>query len=301
MIINLQLEQMATSAVTQTDLLHEIWSKVFEYLLADDRKTVRLTCHRFYEIANCISLLKSEEIIFYGNITFASIGSLASCRRKIWNLKFVEVNLSADSGFLSFFQSQGAYVHSLVFDRCTVIPESLKYMIVNCVNLRSFAISGESFRRGHSLDLNYILDDFNALRLDGIVRQHVTRFTLKMNVPDYNYMTNAQFLNFFAAFPNIKELYLQCDFKMAPDVRQSLSKYSFSTLHRQIFEMRNQLEKLSLNLSFWDNDDGIEVQCWNKISSMEMEKLKELSIGVYEFQVLGCVESFIAISAPYRV
>lgn len=201
---------MAYSAVTRLPLLDEIWSRIFEYLPVDDRKNVRLTCRRFYDIAKCASLLESEEHVFPGNVTIAAIGSLADSSRKIWNLKFVQVNLTADSGFLSFFRKQGAGVRSLTFDQCPVmIPELIQFMIVNCANLRSFAMNID-YEREERILSDYVLDDFNSLCDDGIIRQHVSSFTL--TVPYYFCEpTNAQFVNFFTIFPNIKELNFQID------------------------------------------------------------------------------------------
>lgn len=49
------------------NLPDEIWSKVFSYLPIDDRKNIRLSCHRLYRAASTFAAQKSEKMVFYGN------------------------------------------------------------------------------------------------------------------------------------------------------------------------------------------------------------------------------------------
>lgn len=280
---------MASSAALVL-LPEEIFGMIFEYLPVDDRKNVRLACRKFYDLTNSASLLRSEEIVIPGNLAVASIGALANSRRKIWNLKFVSVNLMADVGFLSFFQNQGRSVHSLTFDRCPVaVPGLMYYIIENCANLRSFAITADLITERRT-NLNYVLDDFNLLCQNGIIRQYVSSFTLP--IIECNDLINSQFFNLFVTFPNITELYLRCtDLLVVP---HETHQFSFLDLHHQLVKMRGQLEKLSLNLEFGYLADKTEIhECWNKISLIEMENLRELSIDRFEFRVWDTLTPFI--------
>lgn len=42
----------------------EILSMVFVHLLLEDRRSVRLTCRRFYEACNTLDILRIEELNF---------------------------------------------------------------------------------------------------------------------------------------------------------------------------------------------------------------------------------------------
>lgn len=292
-IINTFVRKMTASADAekQLDLLDEVWAKVFEYLPVEDRTSVRLTCRRFYEIANCPGLQKSEQIILSADFYVdAALGLLATSRRKVWNLKFDGVNLRDDSAVLSFFQRQGINVYSLVFEGGTIAPELLRYIILQCVNLHSLALYPNSFdnrRYNHrSLRLDHVLSEFGPLRNDGIIRQHVHSLTLDLRMFKY-VITNDQFHDVFAVFPNIKELSLECE--LADDVPPASSKkparLSFSGLFKQLLETRHQIEALSLNLFFKGVKDQSDItHKWKMISLLEMEKLEEVSL--YEFHIL---------------
>jgi len=155
------------------DLLDEMWVKVFEYLPVQDRSSIRLTCHRFYDISNCPSLLKSEQIVIPADFyVIPAISSLATSPRKVWNLKLKDVSLTDDSAVLSFFRSQGTNIRGLILDECHLVPDLLRFIILQCVNLQSFIIIERGLgikNRCTSIDY-HVLDDFNILRNDRIIR-----------------------------------------------------------------------------------------------------------------------------------
>ena len=222
----------------QPDLLDEIWAMVFDYLGLNYRKNVRLTCHRFYDIVNCPRLLKREQIVFRNlhatrveiiqpthrrdinncptpseictNFQLvATLRSLVTSRRKIWNLKFIDVNLTNEFVVRSFFQYQGMNIRSLIIKDGSVEPTLLSYIILQCVNLQSLALHGK-----HRIEsLYYMFDDFNVLRNDGIIRHCVSSFTLYLilSARDFNFQyPKTQDISPLAVFPNIKDLKLEC-------------------------------------------------------------------------------------------
>lgn len=200
----------------------EILSSVFFHLLIEDRKSVRLTCRRFYEACNTFDILKTEEFNFYGNINSnRAILSLFNVKRKLLNIKINAVRL--DSSILPFFGKHGPHIHSLIFHNCMLTDGLLRDIIECCQNMCSFAfIIAVPNRMNHWWDnrlrvmykLN-ILADLIALHNNGVVCTQVTKFTLILprpfpldNVWDFS---NDKFLHIFDVFPNIQKLNIQVD------------------------------------------------------------------------------------------
>lgn len=131
------------------------------------------------------------------------------------------------------------------------------------------------------------IDDFKSLEIDGIVCETVTSFTLKqLNDVSYNHMntlTNRSFLRFFNVFPNIRNLAViieeenRFDQFYTPHFSDVMSdtKFSFTPIYHQLSNMGQQLENLTLHIHY---HLIIDVQIWKKVSEIQFENLKELSL-----------------------
>ena len=183
--INFAIFKMSSTdaQIPQIILSDEIWLMVFDYLPLYDRKHIRLTCRRFYEICNCAHLLEFEELVFLGNFnTNAAIESLSTSQRKTWNIKLMLVRLMDDS-ILIFFQNQGANIRSLEFYHCNITPALLEGILKCCENLRSFALHlriEDGTLKECDCAKDNIFHVFDALRKNGIIRQYVTDFTFTL-------------------------------------------------------------------------------------------------------------------------
>jgi len=118
----------------------EIWFQIFaHYLPLDDRKNIRLTCRHFYDVCNDTRIQGKEEFVFQGDlIAVAAILSLSNCSRKVWNIKLSYVNDVRTT--LAFFNKQGTFVRSLVFEECEFNHGVLKSLIEECINLCSTSL-----------------------------------------------------------------------------------------------------------------------------------------------------------------
>lgn len=307
----------------------EILSSVFFHLLIEDRKSVRLTCRRFYEACNTFDILKTEEFNFYGNINSnRAILSLFNVKRKLLNIKINAVRL--DSSILPFFGKHGPHIHSLIFHNCMLTDGLLRDIIECCQNMCSFAfIIAVPNRMNHWWDnrlrvmykLN-ILADLIALHNNGVVCTQVTKFTLILprpfpldNVWDFS---NDKFLHIFDVFPNIQKLNIQVDvnsdFHQLSTIMSDVTSdrvFSFSSIYYQIMKMCNQLEKLTLHFlnSMTNSSYSLtphsyySVQTLNKIGNIKLKNLKELSlnlirpdfsdvslINIFSFENLTCLD-----------
>ncbi|KAK7604790.1 hypothetical protein V9T40_005976 [Parthenolecanium corni] len=285
----------------------EIWNKVFTFLPLDDRKSVRQSCHRFYEACNNIYLQKNEEIVFYGDINTnaTTIHSLSSSKRKVWNVKLYKVRLG-ETCILEFFQKQGINIHSLEFNCCEPAPGIFDNIIKFCVNLHKLILI---FRPPITEEYcKHLLDDFQLLKNNCIVRDSVKKFALK--IPKVSsgsnnfYLKNCDFLCFFDIFPNISDLNLtfqidrDFDFYNEDLVTPSLdlnSNISFASVRDQLLKMRQQLEKLHLHFTYYDRrfSYGLSIQTLHKIAGIEMEQLKELSLNWFELRDHTLINPFL--------
>lgn len=174
----------------------------------------------------------------------------------------------------------------MTFNECRFAPGILRAIIERCQSLDQFALIYDLFSPVDSNTQRHIFNDFEALETEGITR-NVTDFTLKL-YEDHNIalFTNRTFLRFFAIFPNIKNLDLsvQLDndtFYRTNSMTSSDTEFSFASLHYQLSQMSDQLEKLSITLF-----DKIEVvyhrqlsqsNILNRIAEIKMKNLKKLS------------------------
>ena len=169
-------------------------------------------------------------------------------------------------------------------------PDLLKFILLNCVNLRSFAV----IRGTGSLSLRELLGDFQALYEGGIIRSSVASFTLITSVEFHTYrLKRADFLHIFALFPEIKRLdlefrlYREGDKPTVYSNALSPTDFTFSCIYDQLTEMGHQLQKLRLYLKYedeefsWQNNLRLNgLQGSFNISRIEMENLKDLSINL---------------------
>ena len=208
---------MATSDVRfqLSSLPEELWVKVFSFLSLDDRKNIRSSCRRLNQLSNSWSLRQTESIVFHGNLSIdAALQCFSSFEEgKLWNIKLNMVHL--DDSILSFFKN--TKVRSLILDNCTVAPGILKGIIQSCENLVEFSLFFRTYfncRRVNMNNLAIVFNDFKALQEAKIICRNVTHFTFEFNILNYDnagdyILTNKKFLNFFAVFPNIRQLYLR--------------------------------------------------------------------------------------------
>lgn len=274
-------------------LPEEVWYKVFNYLTLDDRKSVRLLCHRFYEACNRIHFQKNEEIIFYGNInTNAAIQSFSTSKRKVWNIKLYQVHLE-DTRILEFFQKQGGNINSLAFNFCELAPRIFKNIIECCSNLQEVLLIFDSATVREYC--RHLFDDFRVLKNSGIICDSVENFTLKVPEAtsrlDNLYLTNGDFLCIFDVFPNINSLHLtveinrdfeSSDVELVPPALNLNSTLSFPCVYNQLLDMRQQLEKLHLHFTYsCDSTLGqfLSIRALDRIASIEMVRLVVLSLN----------------------
>lgn len=161
---------------------------------------------------------------------------------------------------------------------------------MRCVNLRTLVVELQSREGDNTMELDKVVDAFNALRNDGVIRERVSSFTLRTLVVSFKKLKNASFLNFFAVFPNIKELDLmfpdldcaesQNHFSTISADVTSKTEFTFASIQNALSKISHQLEKLSLFVGHWrneSNDIGI-ARSSNVVAGMKMEKLKRLSL-----------------------
>ncbi|KAK7604492.1 hypothetical protein V9T40_005678 [Parthenolecanium corni] len=263
--------------IDTTMVLDEVFVEIFRYLPLQDRKSIRLTCHRFYKLCDDPLIQAGEVFILHGNaITISALHCLSMSTRKIHNIKFDYVNLQIEA-IHAFFEQQGTHVRSLVFEGCSFEPRSMKCMIEFCVNLRSIAL----VRVGPN-----IVNDFKILDTNSIVCNKVTDLTLDLtNAAD---LSNRQFLRFFDIFPKIKKLNLNMSLNMANNQCSKIysdvvsdSPLSFSCICDRLLALANQLEILKLNFGHKFLSKSIEPLI--NISNIRMKNLKELSLQSIKF------------------
>lgn len=280
------------------NLPDDIFGKVFAHLPVEDWKSIRLTCRRFYEVCHTADIEKNEQIAFYGNLnTKRAILSLCDHERKVWNIRLNGVKLR--DSMLPFFINRGDRIHSLILDNCVLKNGLLRDIIENCPNLRSFAFINTvpkfpSYVLFGSSDQMYKFDiffDLASLRNDGIVCSKVTSFTLILPKPPQGRLSyalsNKTFLHIFYVFPNIKELIVRVFIDRHFDesssvVSDTLSDevFSFSCVYYQMMKMCDQLEKLMLHFQYPSTQSYLSIETLNKICSIEMKNLKELSLNL---------------------
>lgn len=290
------------------NLPDEVWGKVFSYLCLDDRKSIRLSCCRFYGISSNANFQKTEWMVFNGDLNAdAALRYFSSCQgRNVWNLEMNLVHLTDDS-ILLFCQRQAAKIRSLVFHDCLIAPGLLKNIIEYCENLASFTLSFSSiyFARGDIWrQLAIIFSEFKSLHDTGIIRPSVTNFTFRLmhrrGRPN-PILTNKKFLLFFAIFPNIKKLDLALfmDFSntgftqfstILSDITSD-TEFSFSCIYYQLFQLRDQLEELEIFFPDYYRESVHSIQTWNKICDIEMKNLKWLSLNYKLYGILSGINT----------
>lgn len=279
-------------ATSLLNLPSEIWLRVFLHLPYDDRKRFILTCRRFYLITNCARVQEAEQTAFYGNINSnAALELFSNCERKVWNIKFNRVSL-LDNSILLFFHRHGINVRSLALENCKISLLLFKDIIEYCEDLRSFTLSFDChFYTESEWNCLDSFDVFKALKNDGIIRQSVTSFALKLDNSKWmrkHPLTNEKFPHIFTVFPNIKDLDLDlAEYHFRLNVNQnspamtSAAKFSLACISHQVCKMRDQLRRLSLFLPFpYYGPNALNhptLEMFNKILHTEMKNLEELS------------------------
>lgn len=251
----------------------------------DDRKSVRLTCSRFYDLCNDKYIQSKEVITFNGYInTVPAILSLSDVYRKSWTIKLSSVHVTDDS-ILSLFEKQGTNVRSLIFHECQFTPGLFKSIIEHCIELCNIALIFST----ENSSVEYVLNDFKALESSSISRPSVIDFSLKMPIDnDEIVITNLKFLRFFTVFPSIKRLDLEIGISsifnqfstISADIRSD-TVFSFSSVYSQLLVMSNQLQKLRLKFVNYRSFaySGLSVESLIKISNIDLKNLEEFSLS----------------------
>lgn len=283
---------------------NEVWSDVFLYLPTADRNSARLTCRRFYEACNTLHIHRKESIVFRGNInTVPAIQWYANLERRIWHIKLYNVHLTDYSILIPFLQKQGAKIDSLIIHNCKLADGILENMIESCENLNEVALIFDNIDKF----CTDIFKSFIVLESRNIIRGNVTNFSLVIEHEYYNRerpvgllrvehhkppplcVTNDKFLRFFKVFPSIKQLRVKISIKRTFDHFSALPEdinaptlFSFSAVHHQISQMRDQIEKLDLHFDFnpaLAHSRRLSYVTLSTMFQIEMINLKALSLG----------------------
>lgn len=292
---------------SQPRLPEEVWSQVFSFLLAKDLKSVRLTCHVFYEACNTLTIHKNEEFYFPPQLDTETIKSLINTNRKVWNIKLNWVDLTTEP-ILPFFQKHGANIYSLTLAECRDSkPETLPVIIEHCEFLHNFIVYYSLIHTGD--DSDGIFAGFETLQRNNIVRGRVESLTLIETYQQiafegdyFQALSNKFFLSIFTVFPNIKRLEITVNIeRFSFDERRTTyplhlrKMLTFSSLYHQLFKMRDQLKKLKLYFMYDLENETDLVECFHKIAQIEMKNLEELSLNwpnLLDISTANCFSRF---------
>lgn len=261
-------------------LPNEILREIFSYLLADDRKNVRLTCRQFYELCDELCVQGSEEVVFHVNRNAGSaLQFLSSSRRRIRNIRLNGVHIN-DVNFLPFFENHGCNIHSLILKQCVFGPGLLRSIMQQCSALRSIVLV-----LSDPVHFQHVFDDIRAMSENSITYNEVVELKLQMVYvyPVYQTkMSNLRFLQFFSLFPNVRRVNLEFIvndtfnyLSTSPSCIMSNSRFTLSCVYDRIKAVRSQLEKLRLH--FYGFEHTLETT--EEFTKIEMENLKELSLN----------------------
>lgn len=261
-----------TSAVNYCDTVpNEIFLHIFKNLPLEDRRSIRCTCRRFYELCNDFFIQTTEFFVLYGIPNpVSALDCLSRTSRRIPNIILSRMRLDAEI-VSPFFEQQGAYVRSLVLMDCSFYPGALKTMIEYCVNLNNFVLD---FRSGNQR-MRDALDDFDDLETNSVVRDSVTGFSLIMQSVCW-WISNRTIFDIFAVFPKIKKLNLKIpvgdknEFLRARQLFHETSKhfFTYACIYDRLLALADQLEVLKLNF-------GCRIP--GDIFNVRMKNLKQLS------------------------
>lgn len=288
------------SIVINANLPKENWYHIFTYLSLEDRKSIRLTCRRFYDICNDIYFHDKEEIVFHGNInTDCAFNSLADSRRKLWNIKMNSVHLVDDTIF-SFFEKQGANICSLSFYKCALAQGVLRGLIERCEALHSLSLVFPRSRKFYDIKFcENLLNDIKSLELTSVVRLNVSNFVL--HIPSNCCLTNRNFKRIFAVFPNIERLDLKFGIgrefnQLSTDSSHVMSEklFTFSSIYHQIMVIGDHLEKLALHFDYSKNFRCLSLRTLIRITQIELKNLKELSLNWIDLWDRSMTNPFLA-------
>jgi len=230
----------------------QVLTHIFAFLKLDDRKNVRLVCSSWYSCAISMSITKNEKFVFRTRFGIQDIAKfLLKPDLLVINLEFQGLPLSslpADT-----WKWCGHRVQSLEFYDCRGNDETMKNIILHCVNMTSFKIDTTFCAAKFGND-----KCFDAPRLmDELIRQGVKRtnlHTFEMFIDEDTYLPESALVlsKIFFIYPCIKhfstrDFYFQYVFPDGPFYLFIEKLQVFSGLDKCL-NSSTQLDSLTVNL-----------------------------------------------------